>query len=231
MTLNEMLTDLNRRIGSEPEVENADMTVWLNQALLTFCNSSDYHWLQKLKTGSTVSGQERYTIPSDCKRMIEVKIDGDRYQYVRFEQRDMYSTSQKTYSILNNEIYVNPIPDTTDSNNISMAYVRRASKMTEGTDSPSDTAIAGLPEVYHEALVIYAFGIYNGYDEEHGEQESLMGSATNPKTGTFNWYIKEAIKEELLRKKGQRGRMLSTKEYYGYNHPNKVGNGGTVLGN
>jgi hypothetical protein len=231
MTLSQLLTDLNERIGSEPEVDNAHLTTWLNQGLLTFCNTYDYHWLRTRKTASTVSGQERYQVPSNMKRMIEVKIGGDRYQYVPYEQRDMYTASQKTYSILNNYIYVNPTPSISTSNNIQMSYVIRPSKMTADSDSPSDSDIANLPEVYHEALVIYAFAIYNGYDEEHGEQEALMGSALRPRAGTFNWYVREAKKEEALRKRGTRRRMLKTKEYYGYSNPNQLSSVATVLGN
>ena len=231
MTLAELLIDLGSRIGSDPEVDNTKMTTWLNQALLAFCNTSDYHWLEKASTTSTIASQERYALPSDCKRMIEFKIDGNRYKYVRFEQRDMYPDSQKIYSVLNDQIYVQPIPTTTGSSNINMAYVLRPTKMTADSDSPSDSDIANLPEVYHEALVIYAFAIYNTYDEEHGEAESLMGSKTSPRPGTFNWYVLEAMKEEKQRKKGQRDRMLSTSEYYGYHRPNTTSTTNTVLGN
>jgi hypothetical protein len=231
VTLDQLLTDLNARIGSEPEIENANMTTWLNQGLLTFCNTADYHWLEKLKTASTVTSQEAYAMPSDCKRMLELKVDGTRYQYVRFERRNMFTTDQKTYSVLNNQIYLNPIPTTTTANNISMAYVMRPSKMVDGSDSPSDTDIAQLPEVYHEALVIYAFAVYNGYDEEHGEQESLMGRELRPVPGSFYWFVKTAKEEEQQRKRGQRGKMMSTNNYYGYSRPNQTAQVNTVLGN
>jgi len=231
MTLNELLTDLGSRIGSEPEITNAKMTTWLNQGLLSFCNTHDYHWLEEYKTASTVAGQEKYVAPSNMKRMIELKVDDVRYKYVRFEQRDMYSTDQKTYSILNNEIYLKPTPSTTTSNNISMAFVIRPTKMVNGSDSPSDSDIARLPEVYHEALVLYAFSIYNTYDEEHGEARAIMGNELRPVPGTFYYMVQTAIKEENQRKKGQRGRMMSTKRYYGYSHPDNYSGTNTILGN
>lgn len=231
MTLAQLIIDLQGRIGSEPEVTPAVMTVWLNQGLLSFCNTDDYHWLETSKTASTVSGQDTYIQPSDCKRMIELKIDGDRYKYVRYEQRDMMDSAAKYYCVLNNEILVNPVPDTTTSNNIEMSYIRRPEKMVLDTDSPSDTAIAGVPEVYHEALVIYAFSVYNTYDEEHTEAADLMGQKFRPRPGTFYWFVSEAQREEKNRKKGMRNRMLSSKEYYGYRHPNQMATVRTVLGN
>lgn len=231
MTLAQLLEDLNSRIGSEPEVTNARMTTWINQGLLSFCNTDDYHWLETAKTTSTVAGQSNYEQPSDCKRMIELKVDGDRYKYVRYEQRDIQPSDLKYYSVLNNEIILNPVPEATTSNNIEMSYIRRPEKMTLDTDSPSDSAIAGLPEVYHEALVIYAFSVYNTYDEEHTEAADLMGNKFRPRPGTFYWFVGEAQREEKNRKKGMRQKMLSTKTYYGYHHPNQQGSAQTVLGN
>lgn len=231
MTLDEMITDLSGRIGSDPEVGNTLMKTWINQGLLTFCNASDFHWLERVEQASTVASQERYTVPSKFKYIKELKIDGDRYNFVRYEQRDMQPSTKKYYSIFNNEIYINPIPSTTSSSNIEIAYYKRPQKMTSGSDSPSDSSIAGLPEEYHEALVIYAFATYNTYDEEHQEALSLMGSERSPMPGTFNYFVKTAINEEKQRKKGARNRMLSSKEYHGYTRPNETSSVRTVLGN
>lgn len=231
MTLNEMLADLVTRIGSVPEVTNTNMTPWLNQGLLTFCNAYDFHWLKKIQYGSTVINQNKYAVPAKMKRMIEVKVDSNRYKYVPYEQRDMQPSDSKYYSILNNNIFINPTPASTGSSNIEMAYVSRPTKMTLGTDAPSDTAIAGLPEVYHEALVIYAFSVYNTYDEEHNEARALMGNPRNPIPGSFYFFVEQAKMEEQNRKRGLRRRVLSTKEYYGYTHPNEMARSTTVLGN
>lgn len=231
MTLNEILTDLNNRIGSEPEIDNAGMTPWVNQGLLTFCNAYDFHWLKKISYASTIAGQTQYKVPSDMKRMLELKIDGDRYKYVLYERRDLEDSGTKYYSILNNNIYINPAPPATVSANMEMAYVRRPTKMTDGTQSPSDSDIAGLPEVYHEALVLYAFSNYNTYDEEHGEARALMGNELRPVPGTFYYYIKTAKTEEEQRKRGQRNKMMGTRKAYGYSVPNSSGWSSTILGN
>lgn len=231
MTLAQMLVDLNSRIGSEPEIDNADLITWINQGLLTFCNTYDYYWLKKVAYASTVANQDEYTLPSDMKRLLELKIDSNRYQYVRYEQRDIQPTSKKYFSILGNSMFINPTPDTTGSANIEMSYVKRPSKMTFITQSPGDSDVASLPEVYQEALILYAFSIYNTYDEEHDEARLLMGNELRPSPGTFYYFVKLARAEEEQRKRGSRNRFLSTKEYYGYNHPDKIGNEGTVLGN
>jgi hypothetical protein len=221
MTLSEMLTDLQTRIGSTPEVEPAKMTPWLNQAYLAFCNAYDFTWLEQLAYASTVADQTRYALPSDCKRIFELKIDDDRYEYVPFEQRDMKDTSDKYYTVLGTEMIINPTPEETSSTNIEMAYYKRPEKMVEADDEPDL-----LPEVYHEALVIYAFSIYNTYDEEHDEAGSLMGNELRPRPGTFYWYVQTAKQEERKKKRGERRRMLSTHEYR-----SKRNTPTTVLGN
>jgi hypothetical protein len=222
MTLNEMLTDLQTRIGSTPEVESAQMTPWLNQAYLAFCNAYDFTWLEQIAQASTVADQDRYTLPSDCKRILEMKIDDERYFYVPFEQRDTLDTSVKWFTIIGTEFIINPTPEETKSANIEIVYFKRPEKMVEGTDSPDL-----LPEVYHEALVIYAFSIYNTYDEEHDEARALMGNELRPNPGTFYWYVQTAKREEQHKKRGARNRMMSAKKYHKFNNES---NTTTVLG-
>lgn len=229
MTLDQMLTDLNSRIGSEPEINNANLTTWINQGLLAFCNAAEFSWLEKKAYASTVANQIYYSLPSDAKRVFELKVDGDRYTFVPYEQRDMQSSYAKYFTVFNNQIILNPVPETTSSQNIELSYFQRVNKMVEGSDSPSDSDIANMPEVYHEALVIYAFSIYNTYDEEHGEAQSLMGNEFRPLPGTFYWFVKQATKEEQRKKKGARRRMLGAREYHGYNLPNSFGENRQVL--
>lgn len=221
MTLNEMLTDLNQRIGSNPEIDNAYMTTWINQGYLAFCSAYDFTWLEQIAYASTIAGQTRYSLPSDCKRVLEIKVDDTRYAYVPFEQRDLKDTSDKFFTIVGTEFILNPTPETTGSANIEMVYYKRPEKLTDGSDEP-----AVLPEAYHEALVIYAFAIYNTYDEEHDEARALMGSELRPEPGTFYWYVDLAKKEEQKKKRGARRKMLLTKTAYGLTNDTN-----TILGN
>jgi hypothetical protein len=232
MTLAEMIADLKSRIGSEPEVTTGEMTTWLNQGLLAFCNTYNYGWLETTAKGSTVSGQESYALPTDYKKIIELKVNDVRYFYVPYEQRNMYDSGDSFYTIINNRLVLNPVPDITSSQNISISYIRRPAKLVDQSDAPSDTDIANIPETYHEAIVLYAFAIYNSYDEEHGERADIMGNELRPIPGTFYWWVKNARDEETAKKRGQRSRMMGTKRYYGYSHPNQLGrNRSTVLGN
>lgn len=229
MTLAEMIADLNSRIGSEPEISNSQMIVWLNQALLAFCNVADFTWLEQISYASTVDGQDTYAVPTNNKRIFEVKIDDERYAYVPYEQRDLQDPANKYFTVVGNSMIINPVPTSTGSSNIKMTYIKRPTKMALDSDTPSSSAIASMPEVYHEALVIYAFSIYNTYDEEHGEAQSLMGNELRPIPGTFYWFVKEAKKEDQKYKKGARRKFLSSKSYYGYSNPNEVGGQRQVL--
>ncbi len=220
MTLDQMITDLQTRIGSTPEVESSKLKTWINQGYLAFASAYDFTWLEQLANASTVADQSRYSLPSDCKRVVELKIDDDRYYYVPYEQRDLRDSSEEYFTIIGTEFIINPTPTTTGSSDIEMVYIKRPEKLVDGSDEPDL-----LPEAFHEALVIYAFAIYNTYDEEHDEAQSLMGSELRPRPGTFYWYVQTARKEEQKKKRGARRRMLLKQEATGSTST------GTVLGN
>lgn len=231
MTLSEMLADLNARIGSSPEVSNAQMTFWLNQGLRAFCEESDFSWLEKKKIASIVSGQTDYSLPSDFKRLVELQIDNEPYAYSSHEFRVLHTSPDKIYSFFGNAMTISPTPTTTGSGNMSMWYIRRPANMVNQSDSPSDSGIANMPEAYHEALILYGFAIYNSYDEEQAESQAIMGSKSNPLPGTFYYFVNLAKDADSTIKKAQRSRMLSKQEFVGYAHPNQSARTTTVLGN
>ena len=231
-----MITDLITRIGSDPEVSNANMITWIDQGLRAFCAEFDFSWLEKEQTADTVASQEKYAIPSKFKRFVEVRVDGTSatpniYTFVPHEQRSLYSSDQRTYSLFADNIYLNPIPSASGDENIEMSYILKPTNMTTGSDSPSDSGVANMPEEYHEALVIYAFAVYNTYDEEHDEKRELMGNPRNPVPGTYYYFVDLAKKEDAKRKRGARRKMMSKQEFYGHSHPNETARTTTVLGN
>lgn len=236
MTRDEMIADVQTRIGSTPEVSSSQIATWIDQGLRTFCAEHDFSWLEKKVTANTVASQSDYVTPSDFKRAVELRVDGSSttpniYNYVPHEQRSLYSTSQRTFSIFNETITLNPVPSSSGSNNIELWYIRRPTNMTQGSDSPSDTGIANMPEQYHEALVIYAFAIYNSYDEEHDEKRELMGNPRQSVPGTFYYFVEMAKREDDRKKRGERIRMQSKQFFTGYSKPNKSPSTTTVLGN
>lgn len=236
MTLAEMVADVKSRIGSEPEVSDAVLQSWLNQALLVFTNEYDFTWLEKEATFSVITDQERYSLPTDCKRPIELTIDSTSttpnvYSYVPYQERHNISPSQKAISRVGNVLIIYPSPEETGSNNGYLTYVRRGTKMTEDADSPSDFDIANMPEVYHEALVLYAFATYQTYDEEHDEKNNLMGNPRGSSPGSFYYFVEMAKREDIRQKRGGKRRFLSRQEAVGYSKPNRAGrNVSPVLG-
>jgi hypothetical protein len=79
--------------------------------------------------------------------------------------------------------------------------------------------------------VLYAFAVYNSYDEEHDEKRELMGNPRNPVPGTYYYYVDLAKREDSKKKRGARRKMLSKQEWLGSSHPNEVSRTNTVLGN
>lgn len=236
MTLDEMLTDLNKRIGSNPEVSNANMTTWINQGLRTFCMEEDFTWLEKKVTANTVEDQAEYAVPSDFKRATELRVnstsdDLNVYKYVPHEQRVLYSDDQDVFSFFGGEIILNPIPDADGTNNIELWYIQKPENLVNSSDSPSDSDIANMPEEYHEALVLYAFSNYNSYDEEQDEARAIMGNPRNPIPGTYQYFVSLAKREDEKQKRGARRKFMSIQQFTGYAHPNKTSSTDTVLGN
>lgn len=235
MTFAQMLLDLKTRIGSTPEVSDTQLKVWINRALLTFCGEDDFGWLEKTVTGSTIALQERYALPTDYKRMVELQVNGSSgspnpYALTSHELRVNNQPGDKKFSLFADEIYLFPIPSESGDNNISIKYIRRPVEMIQDSDAPSDKTIASMPAEYHEALVIYAFAIYNTYDEEHSEAESLMGSVNSPRPGTYYYFVNMAKEDDSQQKRGQRSKLLSKQEFTGYSYPNATSGGLTVLG-
>lgn len=227
MTFAEMVADVQTRIGSEPEVSGTVIEGWLNQGLLAFCEEYDFSWLEKKATASTIASSDEYGLPSDFKRMIELRIDETStspniYRYVPHEVRSAVESSEDTYSIFGNTLIIHPTPSSNGSDNIEMWYIKRPTKMTADGDSPSDTNIANMPEAYHEALVIYAVSTYQMYDEEHDERRDLVGNPRNPVPGTFYYYVDLARREDAKQKRGSRRKMVSKQEFIGYSEPNRV---------
>lgn len=234
MTLTEMLNDLKSRIGSTPEVTDGILTGWINRALLVFCREQDWSWLEKKVTSSTVADQKTYAVPSDYYRMVELQVGGTDatpapYTLVPWEQRVLWVSGETKVSLFADELYLFPTPSSVED--IDLAYIRTPTEMSDGSSSPADSNIANMPAAYHEALVLYAFAIYNTYDEEHAEAESVMGSVNSPRPGTYYYYVDLAKRDDSQQKRGERTRMLSKQEFVGYSYPNQTSTTTTVLGN
>lgn len=227
MTLAQLLIDLNARIGSSPEVSNANMTMWINEGLRVFCEEYPFYWSEKRVTTSTIANQAEYNLPSDFKQIIEVRVDPTDtdphvYVYKPYQQR-FGTTTEETVSVIGSVMRLTPTPTSTGDQNLNLTYIMRPANLVAQSDSPSDSDIANMPEVYHPALVQYAFAIYNAYDEEQAEFQSIMGNKSNPIPGTFYYYINLAKREDEQRKMGVRRKMLSKQYATGYTRPNQLG--------
>lgn len=236
MTLSELLSDLTARIGvtNGQEISNNQLTFWLNEALRVFCREADFHWLEKSTNDSTLANTQSYSLPSDYKRMVEVQVDATNddpgvHGFVPWEQRHGVQTGDKRHTIFGSNYYLLPTPTTTGSANIDLYYIRKPANMVDGSDSPSDSDIANMPEEYHPALVTYAFALYNGYDEEASDAQYWLGNPVNPSPGTYNWFVQLAKKDNARQKRGERRKMLSKQAAVGYVRPNQIGTVSQVL--
>lgn len=236
MTLSQLLTDLSVRIGvvNGTEVSPSSLTFWVNEALRSFCDEADFNWLMTRSESSTVIGQTDYPLPDDFSRPFELRVDSTAtspnvWHYVPYEQRFGVPTGVNAYTYIGSTLILLTTPSTNGNGNIELTYVRAPAELTEGTDSPSDSDIASMPAAYHGALVVYAFALYNGYDEESAEAQYWLGNPASPSPGTYQWFVKKAIRRNGHLKKGERRKMISKQSAVGYTRENQVGIASPVL--
>lgn len=180
-------------------IENKRRVKYINQAYMAILQKNAYWFTEKtVKTDHTVASQEAYTLPTDYREMIEVRIDDiiripepstEAFSEYSYPPTATYYTgyyADKYYFIYNNEIHFLPIPSTTSvTNNIQYRYYYWPTKLTTSTD-----AIV-IPEAYCEALSAYCAG-------RIAKMSGKRGSAADD-FDEFNEIVSETNKENLRR--------------------------------
>ena len=159
---------LRKGEGSTPnnQTENKRRIKYINQAYMAILHKNVYWFTEKtVKTANTVANQETYTLPTDFRQMVEVRIDDivripepssqafSEYSYPPIATYYAGYYADKYYFLYNNEIHFLPVPSTTSvTPNIQYRYYYWPTKLTASTDS------IVIPEAYCEALSAYCAG-------------------------------------------------------------------------
>ena len=201
ITVADMLTSIAYRRGEAGSPDNATEQArrirFLNEAYRAVMLKNYYWFAVKTLTDDTVASQETYTLPSDYREMIEVRVDDlarypmpaseafDFYRYPPIAFTYKYDYDNKYYYIFGSELHLIPEPSAAGTDNLQLRYYYWPTALT----TTSDTVI--IPDQYTEALVAYAFA----------RLAHLRGKRGDASDGfeEFNELVREMNKENMRR--------------------------------
>lgn len=153
-TVSSLITKARRRINETSTTfhADADLVDYCNEAQMYFIRQTRY--LEGSSTTTAVSGTQNYALPSDYLALARVTFDGkkiDRVSYYEIDELNIdetdYTGTPTFYYILNNQIYLIPIPNTTDT--IKLYYYKFPATLDEATDSLE------IPVIYDDIIICY----------------------------------------------------------------------------
>jgi hypothetical protein len=153
------LDDVNQQRWSEP----IELDYYLNLAYKSYYNELiDEGYKGLLATPSfldTTGGIETVSLPSDFYKAFRIdKVDGDRYIPLRYKENYENEICRNnnsyyyTYSFRGENLVLNPIPSTTETNSLRLIYYPEMVDMSDDTDEP----VAGFKESWQEMIPVKA---------------------------------------------------------------------------
>lgn len=203
-TAAELQTRLAYRLGENSAPSDANEKArrlsFLNEGLREVYKQAYFWFTQKIDTSlETQATVETYTLPTDFRDIIEVRVDGKiavaipqheafgSYNYPPLYYQ--YNSLVQSYFIFGEtELHLIPVPSTTGTNNISLRYYSYPTAMTV------DASTTLIPDQYIDLLVAYAFGRISQIDSERGSAADGFDEFTN----TIRLMMQENMKRKMF---------------------------------
>lgn len=187
LTRGDIIDDLKNMIGPGIEVDDAGLSVWVNDAygqmVDEILKANPDYWTTS-GTIDTVASTQEYTLPSDYEKMIMVNqsISGEWKRVLPMGNADIrmiprhsdttsdqgFSSAEPKYYILKDTtIGLMPIPDTGVAEGLKIWYVYAPSELDSDSDTPD------LPARYHHIIKYGAYANYLDQDDEHVAAERM----------------------------------------------------------
>jgi len=173
LTLADLLTSLAYRLGedSSPDdaTEKSRRVRFINEGYRKLIATQPMWFSETSTTLSSVALQETYTLPSDFRDIIELRVDNEVYDAIsqaevfQLENTDDTEYLYNRFYIYQNELHILPKPEDSGTNNIAIKYFKYPTLVS----SDSDTFI--IPDFYLDALVAYAYARINQLDDRRGD--------------------------------------------------------------
>ncbi len=190
-TITNAQTSLAYRLGESSipssSTELAKRIDWFTEAINIACGGDELMWFMKRRSqDTTIADQEDYSTPTRWRKIIQVKVDGYKYDEIPYEEvHDKYELptspvpilpafQARAFYILNDEIYLIPIPSSAPDT-ISFSSITQSG----GTATATTSSAHGL--VRDEVVTISGAtpSAYNG-------AQTIL---TVPSTTTFTFAV------------------------------------------
>lgn len=171
MNVGDVATRVRRTFGDEAGVQVTDDDVirWINDAQEQIVLEND-GLMEATGTASSVANQKQYSLPADFSTLRALAYKGYHLEALNFNefnsQVDGYQSSDNTntgtpttYMVWNNEVWLNPVPSTSETNAITIYYQKHPTSVGLLADPLS------LPLQYHNTIIKYCMAQAYELDE------------------------------------------------------------------
>lgn len=171
MQLSEIRTEIQAR-AQDTSLSSSQIDRWVNLAIYQAAARGAFPFsLTTKETDTTTASTTEYTLPTDFKRMLSVKIgdtssgtepDAVELGYVRYEDKDVDGLTGYYLNPTNTKYGILPTP-ATSSLPIFLKYYKLPAELSATTDEPP------FPQNYHELVIFFALKKYWEISDDFGK--------------------------------------------------------------
>jgi len=158
VNLTTLRTEIQER-AADSSLTSTVMDRWINMAIKQWATRAD--WPSNTEQDSTiptVAGTVEYSLPSDFKKMISVRVgssevDGDEFTFIEYKDKNI-STQGMWYYLNPDDATVGLIPTPASVETVYLKYYEIPADLTVVTEEPP------FPANYHELVIFFALKKY-----------------------------------------------------------------------
>jgi hypothetical protein len=200
----------NQTLAESDDVSEANLNTFINQGLRELSVAFNWPWLQATDDIDVVADTQAYDLPSDYRKLFVVR-DNDKRRTLRRitldEALNLYGGDPPSgsdalqYYIWADQIYLLPVPDTTESAAYTVFYQKAVTALSSDLDVPE------FASEYHLILTHYAIARVWEHEEE-GEKAALADAIFASKVAQMaHYYMHREERNPLIFGDGGEGTL------------------------
>lgn len=179
MNLGEILAEVNKNV--DDELEAADVIGWVNRCIEDLTPIANN---QTILTMPIITNQQSYKLPSDFVEMVQV-VRNNRFA----NPLALSDTTRYGYKLFNNNIMLQPIPDSDGSMDI--YYKSILPYLTDLEDVPQ------IPTFFHDIFVLYAVAKFKFQDQDTENMSIAANTYESRRQDFINFMNKTNIPSQV----------------------------------